>query len=81
MSLRGTAGSIRLSGFLANADGQPIEGATIEALEKRQRTALLPVGLATTGTNGKFHYVREGEPEPRHAVPVWRIETNRIRDV
>jgi hypothetical protein len=48
---------IRLSGFLANADGQPIDGATIEALEKRPGGALAPVGLATTGTDGKFHYV------------------------
>ena len=49
--------TIRLSGFLANADGQPIDGATIEALEKRPAGGVAPVGLATTGTNGKFHYV------------------------
>jgi hypothetical protein len=48
---------IRLSGFLANADGQPIDGATIEALERRPKGGVVPVGLATTGTNGKFHYV------------------------
>jgi hypothetical protein len=48
---------IRLSGLLSNADGQPIDGATIEALEKRPNGALAPIGLATTGTVGKFHYV------------------------
>ena len=37
--------------------GQPIDGATIEALEKRPEGALTPVGVATTGTDGKFHYV------------------------
>ena len=36
--------------------GQPIDGATIEALEKRPEGALTPVGVATTGTDGKFHY-------------------------
>jgi hypothetical protein len=49
--------AIRLSGFLVNADGQPIEGATIEALEKGTDGGVAPVGLATTGTDGKFHYV------------------------
>ena len=49
--------TIRLSGFLANADGQPIDGATIEALEKRPEGGLVTAGLATTGTDGKFHYV------------------------
>jgi hypothetical protein len=48
---------LSLSGFLTNADGQPIDGATIEALEKRPEGGVLPVGLATTGTDGKFHYV------------------------
>jgi Big-like domain-containing protein len=48
---------IRLSGFLANTDGQPIDGATIEALEKRPVGGVAPIGLATTGTDGKFHYV------------------------
>jgi hypothetical protein len=49
--------TVRLSGFLANADGHPIDGATIEALEKRSRGGVVVVGLATTGTNGKFRYV------------------------
>jgi hypothetical protein len=48
---------IRLGGLLANSDGQPIEGATIEALEKQADGALVAVGLATTGANGRFHYV------------------------
>ena len=47
---------LRLDGFLATANGQPIDGATIEALEKRPEGALTPVGVATTGTDGKFHY-------------------------
>ena len=49
--------AIRLSGFLTNADGQPIDGATIEALERELDGGVVPVGLATTGTDGKFHYV------------------------
>jgi hypothetical protein len=48
---------IRLSGVLANADGQPIAGATIEALEEQPDGAFAAVGLATTGTNGRFRYV------------------------
>ena len=49
-------GLVRLNGFLATASGQPIEGATIEALEKHPGGALTPIGVATTGTDGKFHY-------------------------
>ena len=48
---------IRLRGFLTNSDGQPIEGATIEAFERRPGGGIAPVGLATTGTDGKFRYV------------------------
>ena len=47
---------VRLDGFLATASGQPIDGATIEALEKRSRGTLVPVGFATTGTDGKFRF-------------------------
>jgi hypothetical protein len=47
---------VRLDGFLATASGQPIDGATIEALEKRSRGTLVPVGFATTGTDGKFDF-------------------------
>jgi hypothetical protein len=47
---------VHLSGFLATGSGQPIEGATIETLEKHPAGALTPVGVATTGTDGKFHY-------------------------
>jgi hypothetical protein len=47
---------VRLSGFLANLDGQPIEGATIEALEKQPNGGVAPIGLATTRTDGKFRY-------------------------
>ncbi len=47
---------IRLNGFLTNATGQPIEGATVEALEKQPGGTLTPKGVATTGTDGKFHF-------------------------
>jgi hypothetical protein len=48
---------MRLSGVLVNADGQPIEGATVEALEEWPHGTGLPIGLATTGPNGRFRYV------------------------
>jgi hypothetical protein len=48
---------LRLSGRLTNADGQPIEGATIEALDTTTNGPALPVGLATTGPTGRFRYV------------------------
>ena len=48
---------LRLSGLLANADGQAIEGATVEALEERSDSTSLPTGLAITGPNGGFKYV------------------------
>jgi hypothetical protein len=47
---------LHLSGILANADGQPIEGASVEALEERSDGASLPIGLATTGAGGRFRY-------------------------
>jgi hypothetical protein len=49
--------SIRLTGFLGNADGQPIDGATIEALEVRPDGGIVPLGLATTKSDGDFHYI------------------------
>jgi hypothetical protein len=49
--------TIRLSGLLANSDGQPIEGATIEAVERHPDGATAAVGLATTGSDGRFRYV------------------------
>jgi hypothetical protein len=48
---------LRLSGRLANADGQPLEGATVEALETQPDSANLPIGLAITGPDGSFRYV------------------------
>jgi hypothetical protein len=48
---------IRLGGVLANSDGQPIEGATIEALETQPDGAAAAVGLATTNARGRFKYV------------------------
>ncbi len=50
------ARALRLNGFLTTANGQPIDGATIDALEKRPEGKLARVGVATTGTDGKFHY-------------------------
>ena len=47
---------VRLDGLLATASGQPIDGATIEALEKRSRGTLVPVGFVTTRTDGKFRF-------------------------
>jgi hypothetical protein len=48
---------LRLSGLLVNADGQPIEAATVEALEERLDGTTLPIGLATTGADGRFRYL------------------------
>jgi hypothetical protein len=48
---------LRLSGLLVNADGQPIEAATIEALEEPFDGTPLPIGLATTGADGRFRYI------------------------
>jgi hypothetical protein len=48
---------LRLSGLLVNADGQPIEGASVEALEERPYGTSLPIGLATTGPEGRFRYI------------------------
>jgi hypothetical protein len=53
-----TYGSVvRLRGLLVNADGQPIDAATVEALDERPDDTTLPVGLATTGPDGKFRYI------------------------
>jgi hypothetical protein len=48
--------SIRLAGHLANADGQPIEGASVEAFERRPGEPLLAIGFATTSREGRFRY-------------------------
>ena len=48
---------LRLTGLLTNADGQPIDGATVEAIEKRSDGTSLPTGLATTNSDGRFRYV------------------------
>jgi hypothetical protein len=48
---------LRLTGLLVNADGNPIEAATVEALEERPDGTILPIGLATTGREGRFRYV------------------------
>ncbi len=48
---------LRLSGRLTNADGQALDGATIEALQQRSDGTALPVGLATTSSAGRFRYV------------------------
>lgn len=48
---------LRLRGSVANSDGQPIGQATVEAVERRPDGNVVLVGLATTGADGKFHYV------------------------
>jgi hypothetical protein len=48
---------LRITGRLTNADGQPLDGASIEALEKRLDGTTLPVGLATTNEYGGFRYL------------------------
>jgi hypothetical protein len=55
--LAGYGRRLRLSGRLSNADGQPIDAATIEAVETRSDGTTVPIGLATTGREGRFHYV------------------------
>jgi hypothetical protein len=45
---------LRVTGLLTNADGQPIDGAPIEAFGE---TGNFAIGLATTGPNGRFRYV------------------------
>ncbi|MEA2378080.1 MAG: hypothetical protein QOD13_1987, partial [Thermoleophilaceae bacterium] len=49
--------TVRLSGSLTNGDGQPIDVATIEALEVNPDGTTQPVGLATTGRRGTFRYL------------------------
>ena len=48
---------LRLSGFLSNSDGQPLEAASIEALEEQSDGTSLLNGLATTRSDGRFRYV------------------------
>jgi len=48
---------LRLHGRLTNADGQPLEAASVEALERQPDGTTLPIGLATTGLDGRFRYV------------------------
>jgi hypothetical protein len=51
------ASSLRLTGRLTNADGHPLAGATVEAVERQADGSLLPLGFATTGELGDFRYV------------------------
>ena len=48
---------LRLSGFLSNAEGQPLEAASIEALDEQPDGTSLANGLATTRDDGTFGYV------------------------
>jgi len=48
---------LRLFGLLSNAEGQPLEAASIEALEERPDGTSLPNGLTTTRRDGTFRYV------------------------
>jgi hypothetical protein len=49
--------SVRLIGRLTNVDGQPLAGATVEALERQADGSSLPLGFAATGERGDFRYV------------------------
>ncbi len=69
---------VRLTGFLANADGQPIDGATIEALEKRPAGGAELRRRCDHRNRRQVPLRREGHSKPRHSVPVWRFEANRI---
>jgi len=51
---------LRLNGRLANGDGQPIDGATIETIERRADGSFMPIGLATTDLGGRFNYILRG---------------------
>jgi 5-hydroxyisourate hydrolase-like protein (transthyretin family) len=59
--------SLRLTGSLTNADGHPLAGATVEALERQADGSLLPLGFATTGELGELRYVIEATGN-RHLV-------------
>jgi hypothetical protein len=48
---------VRLSGRLTNADGQPLDGASIEVFEKRLDGTRAILGLSTTNRAGRFRYV------------------------
>jgi len=48
---------VQLSGHLTNADGQPIESATVEAVERRPDGTARAIGLVTTSRKGTFRYV------------------------
>ncbi len=72
--------AIRLSGFLANADGQPIEGATIEALEKTAGRWRCPSWTCNDGDRRQVPLRGEGHTKPRDVVPVWRFEAHWFRD-
>jgi hypothetical protein len=48
---------VDLSGRLTNTDGQPLEGATIEAFEIDSEGARSRIGFATTRFDGTFRYV------------------------
>ena len=50
-------GVLRLTGLLSNSEGQPLEAATIEALEERPDGTSMPNGLATTRADGSFGYI------------------------
>lgn len=48
--------SLRLTGSLTGADGHPLAGATVEALERQADGSLLPLGSARTGELGELQY-------------------------
>ena len=71
--------AVQLAGFLSNADGQPIEGATIEALEQRPGGRLSRRSCYDRDQR-EVSLCRQSAPEPRHALSLWRFPTHRVRN-
>ena len=78
--LRAFGRRVRLSGRLTNTDGQPIEAASIEALERRSDGTVLAIGLVTTDRKGRFRYVLQANRNRDVAVPIRRFPKDRRGD-
>ncbi len=74
--LRAGFGSrVRLHGRLTNADGQPLDAATVDVLDADSRERLL--GTVQTGLRRIVQLPLESNQEPRHPIPISRLEENR----
>ena len=74
--LRASFGSqVRLHGRLTNADGQPLESATVEVLDADTRDQA--AGHGSDRNRRGVQLPLEGDKEPRHPVPISRFEENR----